>query len=168
MATVHEVKDWIYFGIMKELSWDSYVYGETTKPLFYKIPETSVRGLADELMKKLNLTGIRVVGDQNAKVSTIFICEHVGTMPGNDSSLFKKAATADVMIPLEIVDWTLSEYVRDSAQLGMPKTILEMGHFNFEELGMKYMAESWLPDLVEHTVPVQFIQSGDSFSYLIR
>lgn len=165
-ATVHEVTDYIFYGIMKELGWEDYAFGEETKPLWFKLPETTVEELARELLEKLDLTGLRVVGNAEARVSTVHICEHILGGPG-DGLAIRRAEKADVLIPLEIVDWTLSEYVRDAAAQGYPKAILEMGHFNLEELGMKYMTR-WLPELIDHAVPVIYIQSGDSFRYILR
>ncbi len=165
-AEVHPEIDYIYYGIMKELGWEDYVIGETTKPLQYEIPRTTVRELAREFMEKFRLTGLRVVGNLDAEVRKVFVCEHITGRPG-DLRAIRNAADYDVMIPLEIVDWTLSEYVRDAAQLGKGKAILEMGHFNTEELGMKYMTK-WLPKVIGAEVPVTFLPSGDSFSYLLR
>lgn len=166
MATVHDVPDYIYTGIMKQLQWEDYAYGEATKPLWFRIPETTVEELAQELLRKLNLTGMRIVGSRDAKVSTVHICEHIFGHP-RDSVAIQHAREADVLIPLEIVDWTLSEYVRDAAQQGRPKAILEMGHFNFEEIGMKHMT-CWLPEVIGREVPVTYLQSGDSFGYILR
>lgn len=165
-CTVHTEIDYIYYGIMKELGWADYVEGETTKPMWYHIPKTTVKELAKLFMEKFNLTGVRIVGDQEAEVSTVFVCEHIQGRP-NDGEAITKAAKADVMIPLEIVDWTLSAYVRDACQVGISKAIIEMGHFNTEELGMRYMAR-WLPEVIGTDVPVHFVQSGDSFSYILR
>ena len=167
-SAVHPQTDWIYCGIMKELGWEQYAFGERTKPLWFRLPETTGRALAGELLEKLNLTGLRVVGDADARVSTVFLCEHVGLFPGRDSGIIRSAERADALIPLEINDWTLSEYVRDACALGAPKVILEPGHFNLEELGMKYMAETWLPELLGNAAPVRFLASGDSFRYIAR
>ena len=49
----------------------------------------------------------------------------------------------------------------------MNKVIFEMGHFNGEELGMKYLAKSLL-EVFGETIPVEFIQSGDGFNYVVR
>lgn len=165
-AVTHPYIDYIYYGIARELGWEGYAEGEETKPLWFRIPETTVRDLARELMEKLNLNGVRVVGDVDAAVSTVFLCEHVNGN-GHDDDLIAKAAGADVLLPLEIVDWSLSEYVRDAAQQGRGKAIIEMGHFNFEELGMKYMTQ-WLPDVIGAGVPVEYLQSGDTFHYILR
>ena len=165
-ATVHEVPDYIYYGIMVELGWQDYVVGEETKPLWFRIPTTTVESLAKELLEKLNLRGMRIVGDRKATVSTVYICEHVHG-DAHDDQIVRNAAKADVLIPLEIVDWTVSEYVRDAAAQGKGKAILEMGHFNFEELGMKYMLK-WLPEVIHSAAPVHYLQSGDSFDYILR
>ena len=140
--------------------------GETTKPLWYRIPKTTAKALAALFLEKFNLTGMRIVGDPETEVSTVFLCEHVQGRP-NDGEAVAKAAKADAIVPLEIVDWTLSAYVRDACQLGNSKVILEMGHFNTEELGMRYMAR-WLPEVIGAETPVHFVQSGDSFGYILR
>ena len=162
---IHTEIDYIYYGIMKKLGWEQYRLGEETKPLLFQIPVTTVSDLTQELLVKLNLCGARIVGDQSAEVSTVYLCEHV--MGRGDAKTIAKAVNVDVMIPLEIVDWTLSAYVRDSCQLNMPKAIIEMGHFNTEEIGMQYMLD-WLPEVIGKEVPLRYIQSGDSFSYILR
>jgi putative NIF3 family GTP cyclohydrolase 1 type 2 len=137
----------------------------------YEIPETTVGELAKELIGKFNLTGARIVGNHDTKVRKVFLCEHInGGGLGDffsDCNAIKEVEEEgyDVMIPLEIIDWTLSEYVRDAVQLGKTKAIIEMGHFNVEELGMKYM-EKWLPQVVGEALTIQYIQSGDCFSYI--
>jgi len=163
---VHTERDYIFYGIMRELGWEPYVQGEETKPLLFTIPPTRVEDLAAKLVEAFGLTGCRIVGDRETIASKIFVCEHINGRPG-DQRAIRKAAGADVMIPLEIVDWTLSEYVRDSSQLGRGKAIIEMGHFNTEELGMRYLLK-WLPGIIGEEQPVTFVQSGDSFSYYLR
>lgn len=168
-----EYADLIFEGIEKELKWEAYAVGDTKKPIVYEIPETTVEKLTRELMGKLNLTGARIVGDKHAAVKKVFLCEHVTgaeiSGAGMDAIKIREIETEgyDVLIPFEIVDWTISEYVRDSAQLGRPRAIIEMGHFNVEELGMKYLAKL-LPDVIGEPIPITYIPSGDSFSYIVR
>lgn len=161
-------RDYIYYGIMKVLGWDDYVISAPTKPLLYQIPETTVPELCHFLMEKIGLNGVRIVGDTNTKVRRVFICEHI--QGRNDADLLRRMdeLDADVFIPLEIIDWTLSSYVRDSVSMGRSRAILEMGHFNFEEPGMRWMAEDWLPKLLDNAVPVHFVPSADSFSYIVK
>ena len=68
------------------------------------------------------------------------------------------------LIPGEIIDWTVVSYIRDAAQLGMHKALIQTGHFNLEEPGMQYMAEK-LAGLVPE-LPVQFIPSGDPYYFV--
>lgn len=159
--------DMIYYGIMRELEWEDYLIGHQRKPLWFDLPKQTVGALAKELCDKLQLHGMRIVGSTDAEISRVFICEHVTGR--HDDDIMRQAAemNADVIIPLEIIDWTLSEYVRDSTQLGMPKAILEMGHFNFEEIGMKHMLR-WLPDVIGTDIPMHYVQSGDSFNYYVN
>ena len=158
--------DGIFYGIMQELGWSEYLYKYPNMPLIYHIPETTGRELGNMLVKKLNLNGMRIVGDLDTKVRNVFICEHVmGREMDYELMQITESEEIDALIPLEIVDWSLSEYVRDSCQLGRPRILLEMGHFNFEELGMKYITR-WLPEKLGGTIPVYYIQSGDGFGYV--
>lgn len=171
-SRIRSEMDLIFYGIMKELGWEDYCIGFENKPLLYEIPETTAGELARMLIKKLNLTGARIVGDKNTVVRKVFFCEHVtaanfgGMEPDKAAIAEIEAGDYDVMIPFEIVDWTVSTYVRDSAALGRPRAIIEMGHFNVEEAGMKYM-EKWLPGIIDQAAPVTYVQSGDSFSYIV-
>lgn len=132
------------------------------------MPGRTVRELADELMEKLNLNGIRVIGDRNAPAEKVFITEHISGR--SDDQKIKKIEDEgfDVIIPLETIDWTIAEYVLDSCAAGRPRAILSMGHFNFEEPGMKYMADKWLPELLDGKVPVYFVPCADTYDYIVR
>ncbi|MCC8101098.1 MAG: Nif3-like dinuclear metal center hexameric protein [Clostridiales bacterium] len=159
--------DGIFYGIMKELGWEQYLIGSAKKPLLYQIPETDATELGQFLKEKLNLNGIRIVGDPHTKVSKIFLWEHIREHgPGESEKLLKvDREEIDAIIPLELIDWTVSAYVRDAAQLGHPKIIYNIGHFNFEEIGMKDMLR-YLPELVGQ-IPVHYVQSGDAFEFLV-
>lgn len=166
--------DYIFKGIMYQLGWEEYRLDDEMKPLLYQIPETTGRELGKYLIDTLNLNGLRVVGDPDCKVKRVYFAQHVngqgfrGAAP-RDLELIRMAESEniDAFIPLEIVDWTLTEYVRDSALLGRGKCILEMGHFNCEEIAMHYM-EKWLPEVIEGACPVTYVQAGDTFSYLTK
>ena len=72
---------------------------------------------------------------------------------------------ADVILPGEVIDWTVLSYVRDAAQQGRAKAVINMGHFNWEELGMRY-AQEWLSRLLEERLPVTYVPSGDMYRYI--
>ena len=155
--------DYIFYGLMKELGWEEYVEGDSMKPLWYKIPKMSALDFADLLIEKFHLNGLRLVGNLDSTIETVWFSEHVqgGKM---DKGKLKGGLKADAIIPFEIVDFTLTQYVVDAAEMGQNKVLYEMGHFNAEELGMRYMC-TWIQDIVKHEVPVEFIQAGDFFQY---
>lgn len=162
-----EFPDLIYYGIMEELGWRDYLIGSDKKPLEYKIPKTTARGLAQELMEKIGLNGVRIMGDPDAPVEKVFITEHIGR---GDNEKIKKIEDEgfDAVIPLETIDWTIVQYIVDSCTAGKPKALLSMGHFNFEEPGMKYMAKKWLPELLGGAVPVHFVPCADIYNYVVK
>lgn len=159
--------DEIFCGIAQELGWERYIVNTPLKPLVFRIPATDTVTLGQVLKEKLGLNGIRIIGDETANISTVFICEHLS---GSEWDLKKieriEQEGADAILPLEIVDWTLCAYVRDCCQLGEKKVIYNLGHFNFEELGMKYLAKK-IPELINHAVQVIYLSSGDSFDYIV-
>ena len=70
----------------------------------------------------------------------------------------------DAIIPGEVIDWTVMSYIRDAVQLGKVKAAFNVGHFNLEELGMKY-AVDWIPEVIGHAVPVHYVPSGDIYRF---
>lgn len=157
--------DYIFYGICQELGWEEYVLDDPMKPTLYRIPEITARELAEYLILKFNLTGMRVVGNMDCMVSTVCMAEHA--MGDKIDHSMQCAMKADAFIPFEICDFTLTQYVRDGAMQGRNKVLFEMGHFNCEELGMKYAA-SYIKEILGSDSFVVFIQSGDVFQYLKR
>lgn len=157
--------DYIFTGIMKELGGGNQVADDPLKPLLYQIAPISARQLADFLMDRFQLNGLRVVGNLDCQVSTVLFCEHV-MGSAKDKEIIQRAQQADALIPFEICDYTLTQYVKDAAAQGESKVLLEMGHFNCEELGMKAMAR-WLPEVIQQPLPITFLPAQDLFHYLL-
>ena len=70
----------------------------------------------------------------------------------------------DAIVPGEVIDWTVMSYIRDAVQLGKTKAAFCVGHFNLEELGMKYAAD-WIPEVIDHVIPVHYVPSGDIYKF---
>ena len=151
--------DRIYYGIMKELEWEAYVKGDKNKPVYYELPSTTARELGLYLKDKLGLNGVRMIGNLDAVISKVMCCGHLFPRKAEEDKL-NMFLEADVLIPLEVIDWTVLNYARDAGQLGKAKAVINVGHFNWEEMGMKY-AVNWLSQLVKQQVPVTFIPSSD-------
>lgn len=156
--------DGIFMGLADKLGWRDYVRGDTARPMEFEIPETSAGELARFLVGRLGLSGTRIVGDADARVRTVLVPMHL-------IGQFDNATTArmdsgfDCLVTMEATDFTTSEYVRDSAQLGLGKAMICIGHFNVEEPGMEYMLR-WLPRAIGADVPASFVASGDPWTYV--
>lgn len=173
--------DAIFTGVAKYLGWEEYINTQGSQiPSVYRftIPECTVQELRDDLVSKLKLNGIRYLGIPDAKVKRVSIVGHL--MPGfmgmdymDENGYYVEYGTtiireleqnADVVIPGEITEWTVLSYVRDAIQLGKSKAIYNIGHFNLEELGMKF-ARDWIAELVGETLPVLYVPSGDMYRF---
>lgn len=157
--------DGIFYGVMKILGWEDYLDDDIARPLTYRFPKRTVSDLAKELITKNNLNGMRITGDQNALIEKVRIISHVIGFDDNAITKSIEEDNIDAVISMEITDFTVSEYIRDSAMLNRPRAAINMGHFNTEEPGMKYMVE-YLPKVVGD-IPVHFVQSGDAYSFVV-
>lgn len=158
--------DGIFYGLANKLDWIDYISKDKKNPLYFEIPEISVKELSEYLINKLNLNGVRIIGGLNSKVKKVRIPFHV---MGDANDLITEADKENIhcFLTLEIVDFTLAEYIRDSSMAGQNKSIISMGHFNLEESGMEYMIE-YLERLLEGKIPCWFIQSGDNYEYISK
>jgi putative NIF3 family GTP cyclohydrolase 1 type 2 len=167
-----EKPDLIFSGLIRKLGWtdNQVALKDETYPLLWKfaITEMPLKELAAHVAEKMNLDGIRCIGDPEMKVSTVGIMAHWGgnetdrailqTIDGND---------IQVIIPGEIIDWTIGEYVNDAIALGKKRALLNVGHFNLEEPGQEMMAD-WVRDAIGDAVPVKFIQGGNFYRWFSK
>lgn len=160
--------DGIFYGFAHKLGWLDYRVGPRKDACMeYEIPEIDATELAHFLVGRLGLNGTRLVGDSHACVRHVRIPFHILGRPEQDTAEINRTeAEGDCLLTMEFVDFTVSEYLRDAAQLGRGKCAIALGHFNGEEPGMEYMA-SWLPTaLGTKEVPVTFVTAGDPFQYI--
>ncbi|MDR1705697.1 MAG: Nif3-like dinuclear metal center hexameric protein [Clostridiales bacterium] len=169
--------DEIYEGLDKELDWGQYArpgVEKTDKPIdfaadfghYYDIPETTVRGLAEELKAKLGLVKTRIVGSPDMACSRVGILAGGGSLGLGDEKMPARAMGIHgihVMVCGDVYEWTLPAYVNDAAQLGHRRALIIAGHERSEEWGMKHMA-GWLRELAQ--APVTFVDAKDPYIYL--
>ena len=159
--------DGIFYGLTEELGWQQYVQGDKDRPRFFVIPKTPVQDLAQYVMEKLNLNGMKTLGDMEGYCERIYIPGHI-IGPGDNTELKNiEELDVDTVLAMELTDFTVAIYVRDSAMVGRNKRALAAGHFNIEEPGMKWFAEKHLPSLLPG-IDIHFVQAGDSYSMLLR
>ncbi|MBO4359237.1 MAG: Nif3-like dinuclear metal center hexameric protein [Erysipelotrichaceae bacterium] len=159
--------DGIFYGLAKVTGWDDAVItSDLTGALYLECQQTTPREVGKLLMEKWNLNGLKCIGNMDAKVTKILICGHI--QEGQDiKPLIERIDRENInlILPLELIDFTLTEYIKDSSQLGQDKAILAAGHFNLEEPGMKYMLE-YLDDAIGGHIDAHFVQAGDMYTYM--
>lgn len=165
--------DGIFYGLAWKLGWLEYLTDAGTGALSgreYEIPETSGHELASYLVKRLGLSGTRLIGDPDARVRRVRVPMHILGDAVEDTNRINDmdARDVDCLITMEFIDFTVSEYIRDAAQLGLGKCAIQIGHFNLEEPGMEYLAQ-WLPAALGSNAPrVTFAPMGDTYHYITR
>lgn len=159
--------DGIFYGLAHQLGWTEHFETDASDPMSFVFDDPkTVREIADHLMGKLHLNGIKLIGDPAQPVRKVKIMMHLFG-PDNDAITDVTQSNTDLMIAMEMVDFSLMEYVRDSGQLGYNKAILCPGHFNTEEPGMEYCLE-YFPKILGPDLPVWFVPSSDNYKYLLR
>ncbi len=160
-----KIVDGIFYGVMHKLGWRKYVKDVTKATRFEFDEAIDGEELVKKCIKDFNLNGVRSVGDIHTKVKKVMIPGHL--IGGVDNETLKEVEEEgyDCLISMEITDFTMSEYIRDSAMLNRPRLIIEVGHFNTEEPGMEYMTTYINKAIGDDTMPVHFVKSADGFSY---
>ena len=173
--------DSIFAGVLKYLDWEDKAEVRTDTGLFahylVQIEPMSVRDLSLYLIDRIGLNGARIVGDPDMMVSRIALVGHLfpneyKRKDGSKGEYSVKVIEtlekdADVIIPGEVIDWTVLSYVRDAMQLNKRKAVINLGHFNWEELGMKYMKD-WLSELLEDQIKVTYVPSEDMYGFIVK
>ena len=162
-----EIRDGIFYGMSTLMGWNDYLMDKSAMlPQYYEIPEMTVTEMAKLLNDKFHLKGVRFIGNPDCRIRKVYMPLHIMGR-SSDNELISKIDQEDIhcLLTLEMVDFTVCEYVRDAAMLGENRCIFALGHFNLEEIGMEYYAQ-YLRDNLVDSIPVHFIQSGDAYSYI--
>jgi putative NIF3 family GTP cyclohydrolase 1 type 2 len=148
--------DGIFTGWNKAMGWDKYVSpGISPFSLEYALPETGLEQIAEEMVTKLKVRSMRLIGDPKMKITRAGIGGHY---IGQCMPLLPRV---DLLIVFESREWEAAEYVRDAIAAGQRKALIQMPHEGGEEMGMNECAR-WLQTFI-FEVPIKFIPSGDPF-----
>lgn len=159
--------DGIFYGIAKQTGWDkAIISSDVSGAIYLECETTTPREVGKLLKEKWHLSGLKCIGNMDAKVNKIMVCGHVSE-GGDSNSLIKKVDENNInlLLPLELIDFTLSEYIKDSGQLGYDRAIIAAGHFNLEEPGMEFMV-NWIDDALKTHIKTDFVQAGDMYTYM--
>lgn len=173
--------DGIFTGVLKYLGWEDYAVADNNTGAFghfiVDLPEpTTLEALCAKLQTDIGLNGLRYIGNPGDVVRSLAIVGHLypmdfglkhadGTPAEYSVQLIRLLEErVDVLLPGEIIDWTVASYVRDALQLGRKKALINLGHLNWEELGMRYACQ-WLGNLLNHRLPVTYVPSEDMYRF---
>lgn len=178
--------DSIFTGVMKHLDWEQFYNHEISSTSSYlyvfDIPECTVEELSHYLIKKIGMNGLRYVGKSDDKLKRVAIVAHLypdsfmkdeikadGFYHSYDMEIMKAMEHCDIdaIIPGEIIEWTIISYIRDASYMGNKKACFNIGHFNMEELGMKYAAD-WIGKIIDHKVDVHYLPTNDGWNYISK
>ena len=157
--------DGIFHGVMKMLGWENNLICDPVRPMVFAFEDKTVEDIGKEWIEKFHLNGIKALGNLKAKANKVAIVSHI--MGEVDKEVIRRMDQEDIncLIAMELTDYTVSEYVRDSAMLGQDKAILAIGHFNVEEPGMEYMLE-WLDEAIGEKIEAHYVQATDMYQFI--
>lgn len=158
-------EDGIYRGLLQEIGWEPYRLQDQYH--CYQIPKTTLGELSSFFKEKLEMKVIQIVGNPEILVERVGILVGGGSLGLGSEQMpmeFMYRENLDLIICGDIIEWTLSAYVRDAAMLGMNKNMLILGHERSEEAGMKHLVE-WIKPFVGE-IKVLFVDAKEPFTYL--
>lgn len=177
--------DAIFSGVIRELGWESYYQASPRQEdefcYCFEMPKTPISEIAEHLKNTLHLNGLKYMGNLDDTVSKVALVGHLipGFGPpegiGEDGfyhdyamEIMRKMEQSGVelIIPGEIIEWTVIAYIRDAIEMGRRMGCLNIGHYNLEELGMKDFADRIREQLGSDAPKVLYIPTQDGFSYL--
>lgn len=149
--------DGVLMGVLTKLGWQQYYNADN--PGMIALPSTTLGNITDHAKKSLGIRQVRVIGDRNQ------VCKRISLMPGaaGGTAQIKRLQKEkpDVLIVGEVHEWETAEYIRDAQAMGLPMSLIVLGHAESEEPGMEWLV-AWLQPKVGET-KVKHIPSHNPF-----
>jgi len=149
--------DGIEAGMVHALGWEKY-QSANDEHLFV-LPETTVKGLAEEVAKKLDSPVVRVVGNGEMKVTKVGLSPGAAGFATETHAL--ESEDVEVLLVGETREWETVEYAADAVTEGRKKALIVIGHIPSEQAGMEECTR-WLKTF-EGGVRVEFVATKQPF-----
>lgn len=149
--------DKIHAGFVKKLGLTGSFDGE--RKLTLETP-VSVSEIEKVLTERMNLKHIRFIGQRRKTVKNIALCAGAW----GEKCVYEQLNRPDIDLVIcgEICEWSICEYVRDSAQLGIDKALFVLGHMSSERSGMEYICD-YINETIEGVTAV-YIEGGEVYN----
>ncbi len=149
--------DGILAGMVYTLGWK--YYRDRKDERVFRLPPTTLKKLAKMLKEKLGIHAMRVIGNPDAKVSTVGLSPGFGGFEAN-RSLFQQNGV-EVLIIGEAHEWETGEYAADAVAADLKKGLIVLGHIPSEQAGMETFTR-WLKKFIKN-VPIEFVPAKEPF-----
>jgi putative NIF3 family GTP cyclohydrolase 1 type 2 len=147
--------DGIAAGMVHALGWANFQRKDNQ--YLFVMPETTVKQLAEEVARKLDSPVVRVVGDEELRVSKVALSPGAGGAAEEMQSLERD--DVEVLLVGETREWETVEYAADAVTQGKKKALIVIGHIPSEQAGMEECTR-WLKQVVKQ-VPVEFVATKE-------
>ena len=149
--------DGIEAGMVRSLGWQKFQNAEN--PYLFRMPEITVKQLAEEVASKLDSPVVRVVGEPEMKVTKVGFSPGAAGFETETHALERDDVQA--LLVGETREWETVEYVADAVTQGRSKALIVIGHVPSEQDGMEECTR-WLKGFVQK-VPVEFVATKEPF-----
>ena len=149
--------DGILTGVVSALGWQKFQSADT--PFLFSVPSTSLQALAAEMGAKLHASTVRVVGDQQLRVTKVALAPGAAGFARHRAALQRD--DVEVLVIGEAQEWETVEYVADAVAAKTSKALILLGHIPSEQAGMDECAR-WLKTFVSE-VPIELMPARDPF-----
>jgi putative NIF3 family GTP cyclohydrolase 1 type 2 len=149
--------DGIEAGMVHALGWEKFQ--KPDNEWLFTIPQTTLKGLAQEVAKKLDSPVMRVIGDPEMKVSNVAMSP--GAAGFETQSHFLERNDVQVLMVGESAEWETVEYAADAVTQKRDKALIVIGHIPSEQPGMEECTR-WLKGFVKD-VRIEFVPAKQPF-----
>jgi putative NIF3 family GTP cyclohydrolase 1 type 2 len=151
------VPDPVITGVFRALDWSQYQH-DKSQPLLRLAP-TTVKALALDISRRLDIRAMRVVGDPDMPVTKVGFLP--GCPPWDMQRAYLQRDDVEVLVIGEAREWETIEYAADMETQGRRKALIVLGHVPSEQAGSGELVR-WLRPRVPE-VPVQEVTTAEPF-----
>ncbi len=147
-----------YLGLKGQAFYGNHDLENFTNDYFIFDSEITAKEFALQIEEKTPLAHVKISGNANAKIKSFAFCNGIGRKLGEEIEKH------DCVITGELCEFFEAELTHEYAEQGHNKSLLILGHYGTEVLGVKLVAERLIEKFPK--LKIEYIECGDSYSYV--